>query len=136
MEFNSDIRIAVISTIIGALAVEAIIWIITKIYRKFSPRIKKFNRVKRLERLEQNSRKTKKYKIALRMKETKLIYQHGIVRCSKQRIDGVRIKGLVKGFPQRYLLKDLFEENELLEYSEEVSYDCWKESEFDFIIDV
>lgn len=80
-------------------------------------------------------KKTKKYKIALRLEATGLLYQRGVVRCSEERIGNIKVRSLIHGFT-RVLLPDLFSKEELLDCSEEVAYGCWEESEFDFIIDI
>lgn len=123
--------IALISIIISI-----IIAITPLIFKKIQPKMKKRKRNKRLKKKEKNINKLKKWKIALKNKQTDLIYQHGIVLCSEKKLAKIKLSLQLNSFISGHLLQDFFMKEELLECSEEISYDCWEDFEFDWILEL
>ena len=80
--------------------------------------------------------KLKKWKVALKIKQTGLIYQHGVVLCSEKKLAQIKLSFQLNNFISGHLLQNLFTKEELLEYSEEVAYDCWEDFEFDWILEL
>ena len=124
--------IAIVSIIITSI----IIPVITHIYKKNKSKIKKWKHNKRLKKEEKIMNKLKKWKVALKIKQTGLIYQRGVVLCSKKKLAKIKLSFQLNNFISGHLLQNLFTKEELLEYSEEVTYDCWEDSEFDWILEL
>ena len=134
MDFNFII-INIIIPIIVAVIGTGVIALIRRFIKKYQVSHKQKQQQRRIKKAERKITKKRVWNVALR-KITGLIYQRGKVRCSEKRLTEIKLPSQLGKPVSGYLLEDFFTPDELLESSEEVTWDCWEESEFDWILNL
>lgn len=134
MNFNFiivNIILPILVTVLGT----GIITLVSFVIKRCCARYKQKQSQRQIKKAERKTDKKKTWSVALR-KSTGLIYQCGKVRCSAKHLAEIKLPSQLGKPLIGYLLEDFFTAEELLEVSEEVTWDCWEESEFDWILDL
>ncbi len=122
----------------GVVSIAAIVDGLIKGYQKLKPKYKSWRKKLKRKKLELEDKKPKDWIVGLRLKATGLIYQRGVVRCSREDIVLATVLKPLHSFRSGDYIDQIFsgEHYAIIEQSEEVAYDAWDEEEFDYIIDL